>query len=46
MLKIGEPTDEAVVAVKVLACEDMVTYLRIKLRKSDRDVGGEERNSK
>jgi len=33
--------DEAVVAVKLEADEDAVTYLRIKLSASDKDVGGE-----
>lgn len=36
--------DEAVVAVKLRACEDAVTYPRIKLSVSDKDVGGEGRN--
>jgi hypothetical protein len=36
--------DEVVVAVKPIAGEGMVTYRRIKLSASDRDVGGEERN--
>lgn len=33
--------DEAVVAVKLEANEDVVTYLRIKLSASDRNVEGE-----
>ncbi len=33
--------DEAVVVVKLEADEDAVTYLRIKLSESNRDVGGE-----
>ena len=33
--------DEAVVAVKPGACEDMVTYQRIKLSERNRDVKGE-----
>jgi len=36
--------DEAVVAVKPVADEGMVTCLRVKLPESDRDVGGEGRN--
>ena len=36
--------DEAVVAVKPEAEEDMATYPRIKLSENDRDVGGEGRN--
>ena len=34
-------TDEAVVGVKPVAEEGAVTYLRIKLLASDRDVGAE-----
>jgi hypothetical protein len=37
-------TDEAVVGVKSVADEDAVTYLRVKLPESDRDVGAEGRN--
>lgn len=33
--------DEAVVAVKLEADEDAVTYLRVKLPASDMEVGGE-----
>lgn len=33
--------DEAVVVVKLKADEDAVTYLRVKLSASDKDVGGE-----
>ena len=33
--------DEAIVVVKLLACEDTVTYLRIKLIVSSMDAGGE-----
>jgi hypothetical protein len=36
--------DEAIVAVKSVAEEGMVTGLRVKLPESDRDVGGEGRN--
>ncbi|MCP3677165.1 MAG: hypothetical protein GY721_06130 [Deltaproteobacteria bacterium] len=36
--------DEVVVVVKLQACEGMVTYLRVKLAASDKDVGGEGRN--
>jgi len=35
------PTDEAVVGVKPIADEDVVTHLRVKLLESDRDVGAE-----
>jgi hypothetical protein len=38
--------DEAVVAVKPVADEGMVTYQRVKPPESDRDVGGEGRNRK
>jgi len=34
-------TDEAVVGVKPTADEGVVTYLRVKLSESDRDVGAE-----
>jgi len=34
-------TDEAVVGVKLVADEDDVTYLRVKLPESDREVGAE-----
>ena len=37
-------TDEAVVGVKLIADEDAVTYLRIKLSENDKDVGAEGRN--
>ncbi len=36
--------DEAIVVVKLLADEDAVTYLRIKLTDSGKDAGGEGRN--
>jgi hypothetical protein len=36
--------DEAVVVVKLKADEDAVTYRRVKLSASDKDVGGEGRN--
>jgi len=36
--------EEAVVGVKPVADEGTVTYLRIKLQESDRDVGAEGRN--
>jgi hypothetical protein len=38
--------DEVVVVVKLAACEDMVTYLRIKLPERNKDVKGEGRNMK
>ncbi len=34
-------SDEAIVGVKPVANEDAVTYLRIKLLESDREVGAE-----
>jgi len=34
-------TDEAVVGVKPVADEDAVTYPRVKLPESDREVGAE-----
>ena len=34
-------SDEAIVGVKSVANEDAVTYLRIKLLESDREVGAE-----
>jgi hypothetical protein len=34
-------SDEAIVGVKPVANEDAVTYLRIKLSESDREVGAE-----
>jgi len=34
-------SDEAIVGVKLVANEDAVTYLRIKLSESDKDVGAE-----
>lgn len=37
-------TDEAVVGVKLIADEGVVTYLRVKLLESDKDVGAEGRN--
>ena len=37
--------DEAVVVVKLEACEDAVTYLRIKLSKSGSNAGGEGLNT-
>jgi len=33
--------DEAIVVVKLLANEDVVTYLRVKLTDSCKDAGGE-----
>ena len=36
--------EEAVVVVKVVADEDAVTYPRVKLLASDKDVGAEGRN--
>ena len=33
--------DEAVVIVKLIACEGAVMYLRVKLLASDKEVGGE-----
>ena len=38
--------DETVVVVKSVAYESMVTYLRVKLLKRDKDVGGEGWNMK
>jgi len=37
-------SDEAIVGVKLSACEGAVTYLRIKLAESDKEVGAEGRN--
>ncbi len=37
--------DEANVAVKLIVDEDAVTYLRVKLSASDKDVRGEGRNN-
>ena len=37
-------TDEAVVGVKPIADEGVVTHLRVKLSASDREVGAEGRN--
>ncbi len=37
-------SDEAVVGVKLVADEDAVTYLRVKLPESDMEVGAEGRN--
>ena len=34
-------SDEAIVGVKSVADEDTVTYLRVKLSESDREVGAE-----
>ncbi len=34
-------SDEAIVGVKLVANEDAVTYLRIKLSESDKEVGAE-----
>jgi len=34
-------SDEAIVGVKLVADEDTVTYLRIKLPESDKEVGAE-----
>jgi len=34
-------SDEAIVGVKLIADEDAVTYLRIKLSESDKEVGAE-----
>jgi hypothetical protein len=34
-------TDETVVVVKLITNEDTVTYLRIKLSASNKEVGGE-----
>ena len=34
-------SDEAIVGVKSVANEDTVTYLRVKLQESDREVGAE-----
>jgi len=38
---IEKLSDEVIVVVKREACEDMVTYLRIKLSESDKDFGDE-----
>jgi hypothetical protein len=38
--------DEVVVVIKLTAYEDMVTYPRIKLPESNKDVRGEGRNMK
>jgi hypothetical protein len=37
-------SEEAIVGVKPIADDDAVTYLRIKLPESDREVGAEGRN--
>jgi hypothetical protein len=37
-------SEEAIVGVKLVADDDTVTYLRIKLLESDREVGAEGRN--
>ena len=42
--KEQELSDETVVVIKPGADEDTVTYLRVKLPESDRDVGAEGRN--
>ena len=34
-------SDEAILGVKLVADDDAVTYLRIKLSESDREVGAE-----
>ena len=34
-------SDEAILGVKLIANEDAVTYLRIKLSESDKEVGAE-----
>jgi len=34
-------SDETIVGVKLIANEDAVTYLRIKLSESDKEVGAE-----
>jgi len=39
-------SDEAIVGVKSAADEDAVTYQRVKLLESDKDVGAEGRNMK
>ncbi len=45
-VKIKGLADDAVVVVKSIAYENMVTYLRVKLLKRDKDVVGEGRNMK
>ena len=37
-------SEEAIIGVKSVADDDAVTYLRIKLPESDREVGAERRN--
>jgi len=37
-------SEEAIVGVKPVAEDDAVTYLRVKLSESDREVGAEGRN--
>jgi hypothetical protein len=37
-------SEEAIVGVKSVADEDAVTYLRVKLPESDKEVGAEGRN--
>jgi len=37
-------SEEAIIGVKSVADDDAVTYLRIKLPESDREVGAEGRN--
>jgi hypothetical protein len=37
-------SEEAIVGVKPIAEDDAVTYLRVKLSESDREVGAEGRN--
>ncbi len=34
-------SDEAILGVKLVADDDAVTYLRVKLSESDREVGAE-----
>lgn len=45
-VKIKGLADETVVVVKSVAYDSMVTYLRVKLQISDKDVGGEGWNMK
>ena len=40
----GGSSDEAIVGVKLVADEDAVTYLRVKLSESGSDAGAEGRN--
>jgi hypothetical protein len=39
------PADEAVVIVKLGACDPAVTSVRVKHRVSGKEAGGEERNT-